>query len=87
MTTQLTPQQVAAFNIRLTGGRCDHDAIGRRFAEQAAVYDDYAELAGSAGRYQGFSRNEALRLAADLRERAVLVPAYIRDLLAAGGAL
>lgn len=83
--TPLTPQQVAAFNIRITGGRADPNAIGRRFAEQAADMEAVAARAG-AGRYRGFTAEQALAIAADLRSRAVTVPACMRDMIA-GGAL
>lgn len=83
MTAKLTPQQVAAFNLRLTGGKADPEAVGRRFAEQAADMEAVAARAGT-GRYRGFTAKQAMATAADLRSRAVTVPACMRDLLAGG---
>ncbi len=84
MIQKMTPAQVAAFNFRLTGGKCDPDAVGYRFLNDAIVMDDYAEraLVSKTGKYRGFTATQARETAADLRARAISVPAELRKLMA-----
>lgn len=83
MIQKMTPAQVAAFNYRLTGGKCDPDAVGLRFLNDAAVMDDYAEraLSSKTGKYRGFTATQAREVADDLRARSVSVPAELRKLI------
>lgn len=81
---KLSPAQVAAFNFRLSGGKANPDAIGRQFLLDAAEWDEMAEkaLASPTGKYRGVTVAAARETAADLRSRAVSVPAELRKLLA-----
>lgn len=84
MIQKMTPAQVAAFNFRLAGGKCDPEAIGARFLNDAIVMDDYAEraLASKTGKYRGFTATQARDTAADLRALSISVPAELRKLIA-----
>lgn len=82
---KLTPAEVAAFNYRLTGGKADPDAVGNRFLLDAASWDEIAEkaLASASGKFRGVTVAAAREMSADLRDRAVSVPAELRKLLGA----
>lgn len=80
-----TPEQVAAFTFRLTGGKPNPEVTAATFRKNAETMREYARKAAASktGKYRHYTEAHALELAADLEARALSVPAALRKLMAA----
>lgn len=85
MQPLMTPQEIASFTFRLTGGRPNPEATASTFRQNAQTMRDYAEKARKAkgGKYRGYTAAQAEAMAIESEARAVTVPAILRKMMGA----